>query len=199
MASRHTPASLLHFASLYMKNKIYQVSQVFLTKSLITEIVTSFFKDFFKGRNKDQFLAIIFVIEYADSSYRALGKLNVVKFSDLNKLLKVLHIRFETKGEEYHNLVASNIIISYKVMRSYTKDSIIHVPKKSISLLNRFTTFQGLRLPATTNILHWGDIISKDQNSVVIQSKEHNVQFHIQMLEDCNKITVMSGDVSTLR
>ena len=152
-------------------------------------------RHFFKGKNKNKFLAIIFVIEYENSSFKALGKVNIVKLKDLQKLLQVLHLRLDTKGEEYHNLVVQNIVLTYKIVKNYREDTIIHQPKESLSLFNRFTSFHGLKLPVTTNLLLWGDTISRGDNSIVIQSSKHNnIQFHIKTSDISNKVVVMSDD-----
>jgi len=179
--------------------KTYPLINLYLTKEVVSSIISKFWNEVFKLINKngvEKHLMLLVKVEYSEEGYRTLGHLRRVNFNDKEQFIAYITERLSILNDSYTSISINKVTFTYIVkegLASGTRTLLLNMEDK-VSTTHRFNNYN---LPITMNPSEYGTIIVKsimDRFTRYICSLNTKIfQIDVSLDNLINKVTLLGA------
>jgi hypothetical protein len=184
-----------------IKNQIYSVNNLLLTKEVVSSYIQFFWKDTFSLlKNKGKYLMVLVKVKYADPmlGYSTLGHLRSVNFSDKELFINYLVQRLGVLTDSYTIIPVSQITFSYLIREGEAKSTdqflLNNISDKELT----FHRFNNMNLPITMDPYSYGKVLNKGLIDGFTRYTVAGIKNRIYLIDASldnltNKVTLLGG------
>lgn len=186
-------------------NYTYNVSNLVITKEVVTSYINMFWDDVYKGliqENKDTHLMLIMKVYFTDGSmgYRTIGQVRRANYNDKGLYTNYIVNRLGVLNESYRTSEVSSIVFSYMVKGGTAAGSraLLSTPVNKDLKSHRFNN---LTLPVSMELADYGVIrttqafetFTRYVTQAVTVSGVRVYEIDVSKDNTQNKVTIMGG------
>lgn len=178
----------------------YSLNNILLTKNIIRIHLNKFWNDVMNHLTDDQYVILLFRIQFEDGIYATLNHLQKINKNDFKELLDLLSDILDIKSEEYHSTPIKNVIISYKIIPA--DKLVLHKSKLVTNIKKRKVTtykFYGYNLPATMDYNLFGNVLTKINNKIIIAKTNSSFIYSIEIFDNYNNVEILHNQKVILK
>ncbi len=127
---------------------------VTLNHEVITEAITSFFRNYVDHISKDEHVMVMFRIKTNNNVTLSIGQLQKINKNDLNYLIEYIEGVLYIKSDEYMEEIITNIIFNFGIRKGEIENS--RIDKQNTPA--RIQLYKSYKLPATMNPRKYGRV-----------------------------------------
>ena len=176
--------------------KSYPVTNIEITKKLLSVYINQFWKDIFSPIKNNKHLWLMVKVHYSDYGYKTLGHLRKVNFTDKELFINYLSERLNILIDNYTSQSISNITFSYVINEGSAEDTkrFLDDISNKASTTHRFNNYQ---LPISMNPSDYGKLLSNSiiegVNRFIVQNGSRTYKIDASLDGLTNNVTILGA------